>query len=135
VSLSDYKGRVVLVNFWYPKCGPCRGEFPYLQMSLEKYKSQGFEILAINGHPPEDSWVMPLVHGWHLGFIPLKGTEDLLKEYKVRGFPENFLYGADGKIYPMPSQVRPTTLREFQLQVEALLQQANAGGNTAAVAK
>lgn len=124
VSLSDYKGRVVLVNFFYPKCGPCRGEFPYLQMSLEKYQSQGFAILAINGHPPEDSWVMPLIRGWHLGFTPLKGTDEVLKEYKVRGFPDNFLYGPDGKIYPMPRQVRPATLREFQLQVEALLQLA-----------
>lgn len=126
VSLNDYKGHVVLVNFWYPKCGPCRGEFPYLQMSLDKYKSQGFEILAINGHPPEDSWVMPLIKGWRLGFIPLKGNDDLLKAYKVRGFPDNFLYGSDGKIYPMPRQVRPATLREFELQVEALLQQAKA---------
>ena len=116
----------MLVNFWYPKCGPCRGEFPYLQQSLEKYKSQGFEILAINGHPPEDSWVMPLIQGWHLGFIPLKGTDDVVSAYKVRGFPQNFLYGPDGKIYPIPGQVRPATLREFQLQVEALLQQAKA---------
>ncbi len=124
VSLSDYKGRVVLVNFWYPKCGACRVEFPYLQMSLEKYKSQGFEILAINGHPPEDSWVMPLIKGWHLGFIPLKGTDEVLSAYKVWGFPYNFLYGSDGKIYPMPEQVLPATLREFQLQLEALLYQA-----------
>jgi thiol-disulfide isomerase/thioredoxin len=124
VSLDDYKGSVVLVNFWYPKCGPCRGEFPYLQMALEKYKSQGFEILAINGHPPEDGWVMPLIKGWKLGFKPLKGTEDIIKAYKVRGFPSNFLYGPDGRIYPMPSQVRPATLREFELQVEALLKQA-----------
>ncbi|HEY3928275.1 MAG TPA: redoxin domain-containing protein [Candidatus Koribacter sp.] len=125
VSLSDYKGRVVLVNFWYPKCGPCRGEFPYLQMSLEKYKSQGFAILAINGEPPQDSWVMPLINGWHLGFTPLKGNDEVVSEYKVRGFPSNFLYGADGKIYPMPDQVRPWTLREFELQVESLLHEAN----------
>ena len=124
VSLNDYKGRVVLVNFWYPKCGPCRGEFPYLEQSLEKYKKQGFEILAINGHPPEDNWVMPLINGWHLQFTPLKSTEDVLKDYKVRGFPSNFLYGADGKIYPMPSQVRPETLRAFELQIEALLNEA-----------
>jgi len=135
VSLSDYRGRVVLVNFWYPKCGPCRGEFPYLQMSLEKYKSRGFEILAINGHPPEDSWVMPLIKGWRLGFIPLKGNAELLKEYKVRGFPDNFLYGADGKIYPMPSQVRPATLREFQLQVEALLEQAKGSSGVSGASK
>lgn len=134
VSLNDYKGRVVLVNFWYPKCGPCRGEFPYLEKSLEKYKKQGFEILAINGHPPEDDWVMPLINGWHLQFVPLKSTDEVLKEYKVRGFPSNFLYGADGKIYPMPSQVRPETLRAFELQIEALLEQAKMPAQAAAPA-
>ena len=124
VSTDQYKGRVFLVNFWYPKCGPCRGEFPYLEAALEKYKSQGFEILAINGHPPEDEWVMPLIKGWRLQFAPLKGTEEVLKAYNISGMPTNFLYGPDGRIYPMPSQVRPATLREFELQVEALLQQA-----------
>jgi tetratricopeptide (TPR) repeat protein/thiol-disulfide isomerase/thioredoxin len=127
VSLADYKGRVVLVNFWYPKCGPCRGEFPYLQMALDKYKDRGFAILAINGHPAEDSWVMPLIRGWHLGFIPLKGTEDVLKAYKILSFPHNFLYGVDGRIYPMPRQVRPESLDEFEAQIEGLMAQAGGG--------
>jgi thiol-disulfide isomerase/thioredoxin/Tfp pilus assembly protein PilF len=125
VSLSNYKGRVVVVNFWYPKCGPCRGEFPYLQQTLEKYKAQGFEILAINGHAPEDELVMPLIQGWRLGFIPLKGTDEVISAYNVHGYPKNILYGPDGKIYPMPSQIHPDSLREFQIQIQALLQQAN----------
>jgi len=124
VSLSDYKGHVVLVNFWYPECGPCRGEFPYLQMALDKYKDRGFVILAINGHSPEDEWVMPLIRGWGLGFTPLKGTEETMKDYGVKGFPGNFLYGADGRIYPMPSSVRPDSLEQFELQIEGLLMQA-----------
>lgn len=135
VSLADYKGRVVLVNFWYPMCGPCRGEFPYIQMALDKYKDRGFAVLAINGHPPEDDWVLPLIRGWRLGFTPLKSTEEVLKAYKVHGFPDNFLYGADGRVYPMPPQVRPQTLEEFELQIEGLLAQAKAapgGDKTAA---
>jgi len=128
VATDQYKGKVFLVNFWYPKCGPCRGEFPYLQQSLEKFKAQGFDILAINGHPPEDEWVMPLIKGWKLGFLPLKGSEEVIKAYKVRGFPSNFLYGPDGRIYPMPAQVRPATMRQFQLQVEALLGKAKEMG-------
>lgn len=131
VSLSDYKGRVVLVNFWYPKCGPCRGEFPYIEAALEKYKDQGFAVLAINGQPPQDEWVMPLIKGWKLEFVPLKGTEEIVKAYEVRGFPANFLYGPDERIYPMPSQVRPATLPQFQMQVEALLAESKAGAKAA----
>ncbi|MFM9029148.1 MAG: redoxin domain-containing protein, partial [Opitutaceae bacterium] len=88
-SLADYQGRVVLVNFWYPLCGPCRGEFPFLQSVLEKYRDRGFEILAINGHAPEEHMVLPLLKGWGLGFLPLRGTEEVVKAYKVRGYPMN----------------------------------------------
>jgi thiol-disulfide isomerase/thioredoxin len=122
VALDDFKGRVVLVNFWYPKCGPCRGEFPFLQSVLEKYQGRGFEILAINGHAAEEEWVMPLIQGWKLGFIPLKGTEDVVQAYKVRGFPMNYLIGPDGRIYYEPPPVNGLTAqRELELQIEALL--------------
>lgn len=125
VGLDDYKGRVVLVNFWYPMCGPCRGEFPFLQAVLEKYRDRGFEILAINGHAPEDHMVMPLLKGWKLDFLPLKSDGGAVdKNYKVRGYPANFLYGPDGKIYYEPPPVSTLSAqRELELQIEALLAQ------------
>lgn len=125
VSLDDYKGRVVMVNFWYPMCGPCRGEFPFLQAVLEKYRDRGFEILAINGHAPEDHMVMPLLKGWKLDFLPLKSDGGAVdKNYKVRGYPANFLYGPDGKIYYEPPPVSTLSAqRELELQIEALLAQ------------
>lgn len=128
VSLSDYKGKVVLVNFWYPMCGPCRGEFPFLEAVLEKYRSRGFELLAINGHPPEDHMVLPLLKGWKLDFLPLKGSEEgVAADYKVRGFPANFLYGPDGRIYYEPPPVSTLSAqRELELQIEALLDRAKA---------
>ncbi|MDB6128000.1 MAG: redoxin protein [Verrucomicrobia bacterium] len=125
VALDDYKGRVVLVNFWYPMCGPCRGEFPFLQAALEKYRDQGFEILAINGNAPEDHMVLPLLKGWKLDFLPLKSDGAVVKNYKVRGFPSNFLYGPDGKIYYEPPPVNGLgAQRELEMQIEALLAQA-----------
>ena len=47
VSLSDYKGRPVLINFWATWCAPCKLEMPWFQEYREKYKGQGFEILGI----------------------------------------------------------------------------------------
>lgn len=127
VSLDDYKGRVVLVNFWYPMCGPCRGEFPFLQAVLEKYRDRGFEILAINGHAPEDHMVMPLLQGWKLDFLPLKADDAVVKDYKVRGFPANFLCGPDGRIYYEPPPVGTIKAqRELELHIEALLAQTKA---------
>lgn len=122
VSLDDYRGRVVLVNFWYPLCGPCRGEFPYLQAVLEKYRARGFEILAINGHPHEEHMVLGLLRGVHLDFVPLRGDESTIAAYHVRGFPSNFLYGPDGRMYPLPTPVgNRAAQRTLELQIEALL--------------
>lgn len=122
VSLADYRGRVVLVNFWYPLCGPCRGEFPFLQAVLEKYRARGFEILAINGHDPEEHMVLPLLKGWRLGFVPLRGTAEVVKAYKIRGYPANLLVGPDGKTFYEPPPVSTLSAqRELELQIEALL--------------
>ncbi|RMH65436.1 MAG: TlpA family protein disulfide reductase [Calditrichaeota bacterium] len=47
VSLSDYKGKVVLVNFWATWCGPCIGEMPDLNKLYQAYKDKGFQILGL----------------------------------------------------------------------------------------
>lgn len=47
VSLAEYKGKAVIVNFWATWCGSCRVEMPWLAQLREKYTSQGFEILGI----------------------------------------------------------------------------------------
>jgi tetratricopeptide (TPR) repeat protein len=124
-SLSEFRGEVVLLNFWYPRCGPCRGEFPYIKAVLEKYKSRGFQIIAVNVYPQQDQEVLPLLKGSGLDFIPLKGSYKWAQDvYKVKGEPTNFLIGGDGLIYfgPLGSIHSAETQRTLELQVEALLQ-------------
>ncbi len=48
VSLSDYRGKVVLLNFWATWCEPCKKEMPEMQAAYERYKDRGFVILAVN---------------------------------------------------------------------------------------
>lgn len=128
-SLADYRGKVVLVDFWYPTCGPCRGEFPNLQKALEKYGTQGFVILAINVEPPEDEMVLPYLKQNRYGFIPLKSNWEWAKEnYAVRGAPTNFLIDRAGRVVFKPGVIRGADAhRTFELQIEALLKQGAAG--------
>ena len=123
VSLADYKGRVVLINFWYPSCGPCRGEFPTLQRVLDKYKDRGFVILSLNVLPEEKDFVMPYLTKNHFGFRPLETTTEWAeKTYGARGFPTNLLVDADGRIVFKPGIIRsPREQRTFELQIESLL--------------
>lgn len=123
VSLADYRGKVVLINFWYPSCGPCRGEFPTLQRVLDKYKDRGFEILSLNVLPEEHEFVMPYLTKNRFTFRPLETTTDWAEQtYNARGYPTNLLVDGEGRIVFRPGIIRsPREQRTFELQVEALL--------------
>ena len=122
VSLSDFRGKVVLLNFWYPFCGPCRGENPELQHVLEKYGPKGFEILALNVHPEEDQFVMPYATGNGFDFIQLRSDLEFAKtEFEARGMPTNFLLDVEGrKVLKLPP-ISGTRVRTLELQIESLL--------------
>ena len=60
-KLADYRGRVVLLAFWFPGCLGCREEFPHLQQVLEKYESRGLTMLAINREPTQRKSVLSLL--------------------------------------------------------------------------
>lgn len=126
VSLSDYRGKVVLLNFWYPFCGPCRGENPQLQKILEKY-SDKFVILAANVHPQEDKFVLPYITGNKFDFIPLRSNLEFAeKEFQARGFPTNILIDPQGRMVFKPRGIRGADeVRKLELQIEALLQRGD----------
>ena len=130
VSLSDFKGKVVLLNFWYPFCGPCRGENPELQKVLEKYGPEGFEILALNVHPEEDEFVLPYATGNGFDFIQLRSNMEFAQaEFQARGMPTNFLLDMEGrKVLRLPP-ISGTKVRTLELQIESLLpERSTAGG-------
>ena len=122
VTLSDFKGKVVLLNFWYPFCGPCRGENPELQKVLEKYGPEGFEILALNVHPEEDEFVLPYATGNGFDFIQLRSDMEFAQaEFQARGMPTNFLLDTDGrKVLRLPP-ISGSRVRTLELQIESLL--------------
>jgi tetratricopeptide (TPR) repeat protein len=125
-AVADYRGKVVLVDFWYPTCGPCRGESPNLQKALDKYGAQGFVILSINLEPSEDEMVLPYLKNNHYDFVPLKSNWDWAREtYGVRGAPSHFLIDREGRLIFKPPVLRSEdSYRTFELQLEALLSQS-----------
>ena len=129
VSLSDFRGKVVLLNFWYPFCGPCRGENPELQKVLEKYGPDGFEILALNVHPVEDEFVLPYATGNGFDFIQLRSDMEFAQaEFQARGMPTNFLLDIEGrKVLRLPP-ISGTKVRTLELQIESLLPEKSAAG-------
>jgi thiol-disulfide isomerase/thioredoxin/Tfp pilus assembly protein PilF len=129
VSLGDYRGKVVLLNFWYPFCGPCRGENPSLQKILKKFGQDKFVILAVNVYPTEDVFVLPYMKGNRFDFIPLRGTEGFAeKEWGARGYPTNFLIDPQGQVIHRLGPMRgDASERTFELQIQMLLERESRG--------
>jgi len=99
ISLADYRGKVVLLTFWFPGCGPCRGEFPHFQTVLSKFKGQDISYVGINVVPGQDPYVVPFMKSSGYGFTPLRDNDGWSqKAYKVRGEPTNFLIDQTGRI-------------------------------------
>ncbi len=98
-DLADYKGKVVLVNFWASWCPPCVKEMPSMQRLKEKMAGKPFVILAINMAEPENEVRDFLATKVNVDFPILMDRDGAaLKAWKVFVFPTSFIVGPDGKI-------------------------------------
>jgi thiol-disulfide isomerase/thioredoxin len=122
VSLADFRGHVVVLDFWYPNCGPCREYFPHLQKLAQKYKGKGVVVIAINDQEGQEAFVLPLLRSKGHDFIPLKGNEQWVRDvYHVQFFPSTFLIGEDGRIYFRPHVYDDSEERATGLEIDELL--------------
>ena len=101
VHLSDFRGKVVLVDFWASWCGPCRRENPNVVRLYNKYKDQGFEILGVSLDRSKDSWVKAIEKdglSWqHIS--DLKYWKSIAAQtYGVSSIPYTLLLDEEGKI-------------------------------------
>lgn len=96
VKLSDYAGKVVLVNIWAPWCGPCKMETPGFAKLYREYKSKGFEILGVAAQTtPEDvkAFLQKYDAPWPIGV-----KQEVAVQYKTYGLPDNYLFNPDGSV-------------------------------------
>lgn len=99
VTLSDYRGKVVLINIWATWCEPCREEMPYMESQYKNLEGQDFEILAISQDRRGNEDVQPFVDEFGLTFpILLDPDKDVGELYQTSKFPESFIIDRDGFI-------------------------------------
>jgi thiol-disulfide isomerase/thioredoxin len=101
LSVANYKGKVVLVDFWATWCGPCVEEMPNVIKVYEKYHGKGFEIIGISLDQDKDSLVNFIKQNnmtWREYFDGQGFDNKLAVKYGVQAIPSNFLIGRNGKI-------------------------------------
>jgi peroxiredoxin len=99
VSLSDYRGRVTLVNIWATWCGPCRAEMPSMQQAYSQLKDRGFAIAAVSIDEASIDDVKAFQREFGLTFDILHDRSGRIQQvYQTTGVPESFLLDRDGVI-------------------------------------
>ena len=125
VSLSDYKGKAVLINFWATWCAPCKIEMPWLVALRKQYASQGFEILGVSEDDADTPRTKLAKFGQEegLNYPLLVGDDAVSRKYGgVEFLPTSYFVGRDGKI------VAETAGLVSKDEVEASIKKALATG-------
>jgi peroxiredoxin len=120
VQLSDYKGKVVLLNFWATWCAPCKAEIPWFAEFERTYKHRGFAVIGVS--MDDDGWksVRPYMDAKKIGYRVALGNEVLAKNYGgVESLPETLLIDRDGKI--AARHIGIVSKREYENEIIQIL--------------
>ena len=97
--LSDYRGRVVIINFWATWCPPCREEMPSMQRAWELLEPEGIVMLAINVGEDEDT-IFQFTANYPVEFpLPMDRDSGVIDSWPIMGLPTTFVVDPQGRLY------------------------------------
>jgi peroxiredoxin len=123
VSLSQFKGQVVMLNFWASWCGPCRQEMPLLESIYKKYNKLGFTMIGVNVEPDSnaaDQWLKETPVSF-----PILYDRDskVSKLYDVEGMPSTVIIDRSGKLRKLHRGYKPGDENEYLDSIRALIRE------------
>ena len=123
VSLAQYKGQVVMINFWATWCVPCRQEMPHLEALYQRYNKLGFKLLAVNVENNPDGakkWLAETP----VSFPVLFDTKsEVSKLYKVETMPSTVIVAKDGTMRYLHHGYKAGYEGDYQNEVRTLLRE------------
>jgi peroxiredoxin len=120
LRLSDYRGKIVLVNFWATWCAPCRVEMPSLVALYEKYHGQGVEIIGVSMDDGGQERVAKFAGEMKINYPILFGNQSVADGYGgLRLLPQTVLVTPDGRIFQTMIGMREK--KDFESAIEQLL--------------
>lgn len=120
-SLADLKGKVVLVTYWFPGCGPCRGEFPHFENVVRKFSKDQIAYIGINMVLDQDPYVVPFMKQSGYSFTPIRDEADKRGNLVAVGAPTNYLIDKEGNIVFRNFRTDERNERTLELMISELL--------------
>ena len=122
-ALSQYKGQVVMVNFWATWCGPCQQEMPLLDQMYKKYKPAGFTLIGVNVDK-ESPAVKELLARKPVSFpVLLDPANQVSKAYHVDEMPSSVIIDRKGQIRYIHRGYRPGDENDYQDRIRQLIRE------------
>lgn len=123
LRLSEYRGEVVLINFWASWCGPCRQEMPVLSELHDKYRALGFTVLGVNVES-DTSKARKLLRDLPVSFPVVFDSDSVVsKQYDVVAMPSTVLVDRDGNMRYLHKGYKPGLESVYQQQVRDLIRE------------
>ncbi len=123
VSLEQFKGKVVFLDFWAPWCIPCRQELPELDKLYKKFSSAGLEVIAISIDASEKNTAAFLQKTSLSVHIAVDKKSEVSDAYRVSSLPTGFIIGRDGVIHWVRKGFSNKDLVSYEKEINALLKQ------------
>jgi peroxiredoxin len=117
VNLTDWAGKVRLVDFWATWCAPCREEIPMLNALHEEFGERGLVILAMSDE--DASVIQRFVESHDVAYTNLTAPAEVSESYGVLGLPSAYLIDRDGKI--VATMVGPKSADDLRQRIAALV--------------
>lgn len=122
LSLADYRGKLVLVNFWATWCAPCRKEMPGMEALYQRFKGRGLVVLAVSVDDGSKERVKAFVEKYRLSFpVALDPDSKVSDLFEVAGLPASYLIDPQGKLLGHVTGIRDWNSPEAVTLVEAML--------------
>lgn len=123
ITLSEMRGKVVMIEFWATWCPPCRQSIPDLNTIFNKYKDRGFVLLAISLDKGSDaqSLIMSFIKEYPMAYTVLLDNGDTGRKYGVSSIPTSFIIDKTGRIANKHIGYSPNSASAISQEIEALL--------------
>ena len=124
VKLSDYRGKIVYVDFWASWCQPCRKSFTWMNKMQSMYGKEGFKVIAINldeSRQKADKFLQKIPANFDVAFDP---RGDTAEAYQVKAMPSSYIINKNGKVVHANLGFRGNDEEELEKKIRNLIRQS-----------